>query len=244
MEKEVRIRDHIIVVIVFIIIMITIIILLFPLFLLLLLLLLIFHLLLLLLFLLFHRKLHLDLNPPSPHHRDAHQNQFSDHPHHHHDPYAGGEEQQRDTSRACQQGPRWPQAAAPGRGGRVAGGPGALPRRVPRHQVTYRAATARSAPEKHLALIKQGPFLADGSTPLLPPSREASFVHAISSAGVAHAVTRSCSSGELENCGCDRSLRGMSPEGFQVGPSSAGGFNWPGRNHLMFNDRDSQLITN
>lgn len=23
-------------------------------------------------------------------------------------------------------------------------------------------------------------------------------------------------SGELENCGCDRSLRGMSPEGFQV----------------------------
>ena len=65
--------------------------------------------------------------------------------------------------------------------------------------------------------------------------REASFVHAISSAGVAHAVTRSCSSGriddkysfcrsgpdcgksgELENCGCDRSLRGMSPEGFQV----------------------------
>ena len=42
------------------------------------------------------------------------------------------------------------------------------------------------------------------------------FVHAISSAGVAHALTRACSSGELENCGCDRSLRGMSPEGFQV----------------------------
>ena len=69
-------------------------------------------------------------------------------------------------------------------------------------------------------------------------------MHAISSAGVAHAVTRSCSSGrknkifqaifmhrcchdqlffyekyhagELENCGCDRSLRGMSPEGFQA----------------------------
>ena len=98
--------------------------------------------------------------------------------------------------------------------------------------------------------------------------REASFVHAISSAGVAHAVTRSCSSGrnddktlisliinqysswliniliinilnwsinttrhhpdadfgicsgELENCGCDRSLRGMSPEGFQVNSCS------------------------
>ena len=56
-----------------------------------------------------------------------------------------------------------------------------------------------------------------GPYPVMSPgTREASFVHAISSAGVAHAVTRSCSSGELENCGCDRSLRGMSPEGFQV----------------------------
>jgi len=55
-----------------------------------------------------------------------------------------------------------------------------------------------------------------GPYPVVSPgTREASFVHAISSAGVAHAVTRSCSSGELENCGCDRSLRGMSPEGFQ-----------------------------
>ena len=220
MEKEVRIRNHIIVVIVFIIILtITIIILFFPLFLILL----IFHLLLLLFFLLFHCKLHFYLNLPSPHHRDAHQNQFPDYHHHHHDHHPGGEEQQRDNSRSCQQGPRWPQAAAPGRGGRVAGGPGALPRRVPRHQVTDEAATPRSAPKKHLALIKQGPLLAAGTTPLLPLSREASFVHAISSAGVAHAVTRSCSSGELENCGCDRSLRGMSPEGFQVGPSSQAG---------------------
>merc|ERR1712130_730297 len=55
-----------------------------------------------------------------------------------------------------------------------------------------------------------------GPYPVVSPGpREASFVHTISSAGVAHAVTRSCSSGELENCGCDRSLRGMSPEGFQ-----------------------------
>jgi len=41
-------------------------------------------------------------------------------------------------------------------------------------------------------------------------------VHAISSAGVAHALTKACSAGELENCGCDRSLRGTSPEGFEV----------------------------
>ena len=51
---------------------------------------------------------------------------------------------------------------------------------------------------------------------LVTGTREMAFVHAISSAGVAHALTRACSSGELENCGCDRSLRGMSPEGFQV----------------------------
>ncbi len=43
------------------------------------------------------------------------------------------------------------------------------------------------------------------------------FVHAISSAGVAHALTKACSAGELENCGCDRSLKGTSPEGFEVG---------------------------
>ena len=42
------------------------------------------------------------------------------------------------------------------------------------------------------------------------------FVHAISSAGVAHSLTRACSAGELENCGCDRSLRGKSPKGFEV----------------------------
>lgn len=46
-------------------------------------------------------------------------------------------------------------------------------------------------------------------------TREAAFVHAISAAGVAHALTRACSAGELDDCGCDRTVRGASPEGFQ-----------------------------
>ena len=46
-------------------------------------------------------------------------------------------------------------------------------------------------------------------------TREAAFVHAISSAGVAHSVTRACSTGELSSCGCDRTVRGRSPEGFE-----------------------------
>nr|AAC80431.1 AmphiWnt4 [Branchiostoma floridae] len=45
-------------------------------------------------------------------------------------------------------------------------------------------------------------------------TREAAFVHSISAAGVAHAVTRACSSGELERCGCNRTVRGTIPEGF------------------------------
>ena len=46
-------------------------------------------------------------------------------------------------------------------------------------------------------------------------TREAAFVHAITAAGVAHALTRACSAGELDDCGCDRTVRGASPEGFQ-----------------------------
>ncbi|CAL4125840.1 unnamed protein product, partial [Meganyctiphanes norvegica] len=55
-----------------------------------------------------------------------------------------------------------------------------------------------------------------GPFPVVPQgTRESSFVHAISSAGVAHAITRRCSSGELDDCGCDRSVRGKTKEGFQ-----------------------------
>lgn len=46
-------------------------------------------------------------------------------------------------------------------------------------------------------------------------TREASFVHALSSAGVAHAVTRACSSGRLTQCGCDRTVSGPSDQGFE-----------------------------
>ena len=48
-------------------------------------------------------------------------------------------------------------------------------------------------------------------------TKEMAFVHAISSAGVAHALTKACSAGELENCGCDHSLKGTSPEGAEQG---------------------------
>jgi wingless-type MMTV integration site family protein 4 len=40
-------------------------------------------------------------------------------------------------------------------------------------------------------------------------------VHAVSAAGVAHAVTRACSSGRLERCGCDRSVDSRPAKGFQ-----------------------------
>lgn len=38
-------------------------------------------------------------------------------------------------------------------------------------------------------------------------------MYAISAASVAFAVTRACSSGELEKCGCDHNVHGSSPEG-------------------------------
>ncbi|XP_045161412.1 protein Wnt-4-like [Mercenaria mercenaria] len=46
-------------------------------------------------------------------------------------------------------------------------------------------------------------------------TREVAFVHAISAAGVAHAVTRACSKGDLQHCGCDRTVSGRSSEGFE-----------------------------
>lgn len=52
--------------------------------------------------------------------------------------------------------------------------------------------------------------------PKMLGTREAGFVHAISSAGVAYAVTRACSAGKLRNkCGCDTKYRGDSNKGFE-----------------------------
>ena len=52
--------------------------------------------------------------------------------------------------------------------------------------------------------------------PFSPGTREAGFVHAISAAGVAYAVTRACSAGKLGNkCGCDTKYRGDSKKGFK-----------------------------
>ncbi|KAK3754223.1 hypothetical protein QZH41_013127 [Actinostola sp. cb2023] len=47
-------------------------------------------------------------------------------------------------------------------------------------------------------------------------TREAAFVHAISSAGVAYAVTQACSAGRLgRKCGCDKQFRGKSNGGWK-----------------------------
>ncbi|OON23591.1 wnt family protein [Opisthorchis viverrini] len=39
-----------------------------------------------------------------------------------------------------------------------------------------------------------------------PSTRESAYVLAVTSAGVSHAVTKACSSGAHDNCGCDRTI--------------------------------------
>lgn len=43
----------------------------------------------------------------------------------------------------------------------------------------------------------------------LTANRETAFVHAISSAGVMYTLTRNCSLGDFDNCGCDDSRNGQ-----------------------------------
>ncbi|KAL8585853.1 Protein Wnt-5a [Nucella lapillus] len=52
----------------------------------------------------------------------------------------------------------------------------------------------------------------DGDSSVFGPvlniaSREAAFTHAVSAAGVVHAISRSCREGELASCGCSRARR-------------------------------------
>nr|XP_009859675.1 wingless-type MMTV integration site family, member 3 isoform X1 [Ciona intestinalis] len=42
-------------------------------------------------------------------------------------------------------------------------------------------------------------------------SKEAAFVHAINSAGVAHSITKACSSGDMRSCGCDDRVKEKTP---------------------------------
>lgn len=44
-----------------------------------------------------------------------------------------------------------------------------------------------------------------GDVILKDGTREAAFVHAISAAGVAHRITKDCTRGLIEKCGCDMS---------------------------------------
>ena len=56
-----------------------------------------------------------------------------------------------------------------------------------------------------------------------PDTRETAFLHAISSAGVLHQVTQSCSLGHLPKCYCDRHFRGKNAKlqlKFQLLPSA------------------------
>lgn len=55
---------------------------------------------------------------------------------------------------------------------------------------------------------------------LFTATRESAFVHAIASAGVAFAVTRSCAEGTSTICGCDSHHKGPPGEGWKWGGCS------------------------
>ncbi|XP_009865920.1 PREDICTED: proto-oncogene Wnt-3-like, partial [Apaloderma vittatum] len=54
----------------------------------------------------------------------------------------------------------------------------------------------------------------------MAPTRESAFVHAIASAGVAFAVTRSCAEGTSTICGCDSHHKGPPGDGWKWGGCS------------------------
>ena len=67
-------------------------------------------------------------------------------------------------------------------------------------------------------------------------SREASFVYAISAAGVVHTVTRACSKGHLHFCACDPTKRG-------IGRDRRGTFDWGGcSDNVHYGSRFSRVF--
>jgi hypothetical protein len=53
---------------------------------------------------------------------------------------------------------------------------------------------------------------------VLAGSKETAFIYAVTSAGVVHAVTQACSSGNLTDCSCDSTGKGLeTPEGWKWG---------------------------
>lgn len=67
---------------------------------------------------------------------------------------------------------------------------------------------------------RSGRVLSAGSHTLPAATRESAFVHAIASAGVAFAVTRSCAEGTSTICGCDSHHKGPPGEGWKWGGCS------------------------
>ncbi|KAH9369887.1 hypothetical protein HPB48_013892 [Haemaphysalis longicornis] len=49
--------------------------------------------------------------------------------------------------------------------------------------------------------------------PAVAVSREKAYVYGVSAAGVAYSITRACSKGELNECGCDSAIRQRKPRG-------------------------------
>ncbi|XP_075852088.1 protein Wnt-8a [Microcebus murinus] len=65
-------------------------------------------------------------------------------------------------------------------------------------------------------------------------TRETSFIHAITSAGVMHTITKNCSMGDFENCGCDESKNGK---------TGGHGWIWGGcSDNVEFGERISKLF--
>ncbi|XP_061541926.1 protein Wnt-8a-like [Phycodurus eques] len=65
-------------------------------------------------------------------------------------------------------------------------------------------------------------------------TRETSFVHAISAAGVMYTLTKNCSMGDFDNCGCDDS---------KIGQSGGRGWIWGGcSDNVAFGEKISKLF--